>query len=45
VRLALQLDGAGSDDCETILNLPGMLEWIEAAKAEPEEVEELEVEF
>jgi glutathione S-transferase len=39
------LDRASADYCETILNLPDMLEWIEAAKAEPDAVEELEAEF
>ncbi len=39
------LDRVCSDYCETILNLPDMLEWIEAAKEEPEAVEELEAEF
>jgi glutathione S-transferase len=39
------LDRASSDYCETILNLPDMLEWIAAAKAEPDAVEELEAEF
>ncbi len=42
---AVRLDRLCTDYCETILNLPGMLEWIEAAKAEPDEVEELEAEF
>jgi glutathione S-transferase len=41
----VSLDRGASDYCETILNLPDMLEWIEAAKAEPEAVEELEAEF
>jgi glutathione S-transferase len=41
----VSLDRACQDYCETILNLPDMLEWIEAAKAEPEAVEELEAEF
>ena len=31
--------------CETIMAMPELIEWIEAAKAEPENVEELEVEF
>jgi glutathione S-transferase len=31
--------------CDTILAMPEMQEWIAAAKAEPEDVEELEVEF
>ena len=39
----VSVDRASQDYCETILNLPDMLEWIEAAKAEPEAVEELEV--
>ena len=39
------LDRLCADYCETILALPDMVEWIEAAKAEPHEVEELEAEF
>jgi glutathione S-transferase len=31
--------------CHTIMALPEMREWIEAAKAEPEEIEELDMEF
>jgi glutathione S-transferase len=30
---------------ESIMKMPEMVEWIEAAKAEPEEIEELEVEY
>ena len=41
----VKLDRGSADYCETILNLPDMLEWIEAAKAEPAAVEELEAEF
>jgi glutathione S-transferase len=41
----VSLDRVCADYCETILNLSDMLEWIEAAKAEPEAVEELEAEF
>src|SRR6202012_1558819 len=41
----VKLDRAAQDYCETILNLPDMLEWIEAGKAEPAAVEELEAEF
>jgi glutathione S-transferase len=41
----VKLDRLCADYCETILNLPDMLEWIEAAKAEPDAVEELEAEF
>jgi glutathione S-transferase len=41
----VKIDRASQDYCDTILNLPDMLEWFEAAKAEPETVEELEAEF
>jgi glutathione S-transferase len=41
----VRLDRAAMDYCETILTLPDMLEWIEAARAEPAAVEELEAEF
>ena len=41
----VKLDRLGADYCETVMNLPDMLEWIEAAKAEPLAVEELEAEF
>jgi glutathione S-transferase len=39
------LDRACASYCERIMALPFMLEWVAAAKAEPEEVEELDVEF
>src|SRR5215510_1587771 len=39
------LDGACTDYCQTIMALPAMQEWIAAAQAEPEEVEELDIEF
>ncbi len=41
----VKLDRVSSDYCETILSLPAMIEWTEAAKLEPEAVEELEAEF
>jgi glutathione S-transferase len=41
----VRLDRAAQDYCETILSLPDMLEWTEAAKAEPAALEELEAEF
>jgi len=41
----VKLDRAGQDYCETTLSLPDMLEWTEAAKAEPAALEELEAEF
>jgi glutathione S-transferase len=31
--------------CRQMMELPQMLEWIEAAKAEPDELEELDAEF
>jgi glutathione S-transferase len=41
----VKLDRLCKDYCDMILDLPDMLEWIEAARAEPDEVEELEAEF
>jgi glutathione S-transferase len=38
--------GAGATDyVETILRLPEMIEWMDAARLEPDDVEELEMEF
>ena len=39
------LDPVSADYCRRIMDLPDMQAWVAAAKAEPEEVEELEVEF
>jgi len=39
------LDAQSASYCDRILSLPFMLEWITAARAEPEEIEELDVEF
>ncbi|HVZ27017.1 MAG TPA: glutathione S-transferase family protein [Rhizomicrobium sp.] len=41
----VKLDRQCADYCETIQNLPDMLEWIEAAKSERAGIEELEAEF
>jgi glutathione S-transferase len=41
----VKLDNVCSTYCKTILSMPLMQEWIEAARAEPEELEELDVEF
>ncbi len=41
----VKLDSASAAYCKTIMSMPLMLEWIEAAKTEPDEVEELDVEF
>jgi glutathione S-transferase len=42
---AVKLDRICSDYCDTVTALPEMIEWVEAAKAEPEALEELEAEF
>jgi len=39
------LDPASRDYCRTIAEWPALKRWIEAAKAEPEELEELDAEF
>jgi glutathione S-transferase len=39
------LDRACAGYCGTIMALPEMVEWVRAAKAEPEEMQELDVEF
>ncbi len=41
----VKLDRLCKDYCDTIMTLPDMMEWVEAAKAEPDAVEELEAEF
>ena len=41
----LKLDAACAGYCETIMAMPHMREWIAAAKTEPEDVMELDVEF
>lgn len=45
VTYDVKLDGACAEYCRRIMALPHMQEWIEAAQAEPDEVEELDVEF
>ena len=45
VTYDVKLDAPCADYCKTIMALPHMQEWIEAAKNEPDEVEELDVEF
>jgi glutathione S-transferase len=39
------LDAQCADYCERIMALPPVIEWVEAARQEPEELEELDVEF
>jgi glutathione S-transferase len=41
----VKLDPRSTGYCATILDWPLLVEWIEAAKQEPEELEELDVEF
>ena len=41
----VKLDPVSARYCQTIMALPVMQEWIEGAKAEPDELEELDVEF
>jgi glutathione S-transferase len=40
-----KLDAEGAGYCQTIMALPAMQEWLAAARAEPEELDELDVEF
>ena len=41
----VKLDDACIGYCETIMAVPHMQEWIAGARSEPEELEELDVEF
>src|SRR5262249_10407170 len=41
----VRLDEAAANYCQAIMALPAMEEWLAAAQAEPEELEELDVEF
>ena len=41
----VKLDPACATYCQTVMAMPFMKEWVEAAKNEPDEVEELDVEF
>jgi glutathione S-transferase len=45
VTYDVKLDAVCTAYCKAIMALPHMQEWIEAAKTEPEELEELDVEF
>ncbi|HPH15074.1 MAG TPA: glutathione S-transferase, partial [Burkholderiaceae bacterium] len=39
------IDKASAGYCKRIMELPAMKEWIAAAKAEPDEIDELDAEF
>jgi len=41
----VKLDAACAGYCQTIMAMPQMQQWITAAKNEPEDLEELDVEF
>ena len=41
----VKLDSDCTAYCATVMALPQMREWVDAAKAEPDEVVELDVEF
>jgi glutathione S-transferase len=41
----VKLDAACAAYCETIMAMPQMQEWLAGAMSEPEEMEELDVEF
>ena len=45
VTYDVKLDKASAAYCKTMMAMPLMQEWIEAAKEEPDEIEELDVEF
>ena len=45
VTYDVALDPPSRDYCRTVMAMPLMAEWIAAAKAEPDELEELDVEF
>ena len=41
----VRLDGFARDYCALITSVPAMVEWTEAAKAEPEDLDEIDAEF
>ena len=45
VTYDVALDDVCAGYCQTIMALPVMQEWIDAAKGEPDDIEELEMEF
>ena len=45
ITYAVKLDADCAGYCRTIMAMPAMKEWLAAAKTEPDEVEELDVEF
>jgi glutathione S-transferase len=45
VTYNVKLEGPATNYCRTMMSHPYMAEWIAAAKLEPDELEELDVEF
>jgi glutathione S-transferase len=45
VAYDVQLDDVSAACCQTIMTLPEMHAWIAAARQEPDEIDELDVEF
>jgi glutathione S-transferase len=45
VTYDVKLDPACAGYCKAVMEMPAMQEWIAAAKTEPDELEELDVEF
>ena len=41
----MKLDRVSAKYCKTIMDMPAIQEWITGAMAEPDELEELDVEF
>jgi glutathione S-transferase len=41
----VKLDGVCDDYCDAIMQLPAVVEWMDAARREPEQLDELDVEF
>jgi glutathione S-transferase len=42
---SVPLDKVSAGYCETIMAWPAVAEWVAAARAEPDEIDELDVEF
>ena len=45
VTYDVKLDAACAAYCKVVMTMPAMQEWIDGAMAEPDELEELDVEF
>ena len=45
ITYAVKLDSGCATYCKSVMALPALQEWIAAAQSEPDELEELDVEF